>query len=156
MEFIFTLSTVVLLVSYCLFYGFTLISNMCCANECSSSLYVLHFCLSFSRSLHVFSQKWMLIYLRALSTFYLLCYSSSYYVCVCVLLYSFHIIFVCGCCCSCSSFDLSLRWFMWFFFLCVLVYALLFYCLCMFLCCAFFVVGFSLNNLISLDLLPNG
>lgn len=154
MEFIFTFSTVVLLVSYCLFYGFTLISNMCCARECSS-LYVLHFV---SLSLHVFFcssllsfKKWMLIYLRALTTFYLLCYSFSYYVCLLFLYHFFFVVVVVivvparvSICRFADSFD---------FF--SLVFATLFYCLRILCCYLFFLLHF-LYILISLDLLPNG
>lgn len=75
-EFIFTFCTVVLLVSYCLFYGFTLISNMCCAlahrervSAPFRSFRLLYFafrlCMCFKMNAHIFTRP----------TFYLLCYS---------------------------------------------------------------------------------
>lgn len=75
-EFIFTFCTVVLLVSYCLFYGFTLISNMCCAlahrERVSAPLrsfrllyFAFRLCMCFKMNAHIFTRP----------TFYLLCYS---------------------------------------------------------------------------------
>lgn len=88
--------SVVLLVSYCLFYGFTLISNMCCART-------LRCCFAFCLSACV--SKWMLIFLRVQL---FICYVILlfFYIFCSLLCRSFFALF------CCSSFDLSLGWFM--------------------------------------------
>lgn len=135
-EFIFTFSTVVLLVSYCLFYGFTLISNMCCARMlrfvlCISSLLLLSACVS----------KWMLIYLRALNFLFVMLFS------VCASLSLFHSlpvmcasvfvawVSICRsvdscdfCCCCCCFFFASRYRYIYFLTLYVFVFMVLFCC----------------------------